>query len=684
MSTPMRHGPSQQGRTPSQMPGAAPTPPVSTPFSASQTQTAFSPPSGSRTSPQHVKKSPATSFTLKQHPPNDGVSAMNFDSPSATAALGALGMNNHLDLHLDNLSMGTMTLSKSDEDDFRKKMDFIIETVKRAARPMVSNEGLERLARSIGLECLWEDNPAGGPHSKTLVMAGVGLALEIIVTNHVVENVSLTYPECSENAQKHVGKAADILLEDLKLAPGQSPLTKTLLAFQPNLERLAALDKLSVLPALNCYDAIAGLYESFLKLHEWDMLKLRDDNTIPENKPTNVLPDNRLQVYALCLRHGVPMMHTRGKIGLMLDYWKTGRRLRSADVHKKSPGIFTWGMLIECAPRHNMMHIPAIRVTENWISDDVEKTQDLTNDDMMLQQTSGYVLDWQEPEMIFLPPGDEPKPEAGMSVQAGPRIPDVIFTATFDPPVVVTTAAAAHIYNLAGIPLPESIVTFDAIVFPVAPDSGYDPSEPRIIRRAQAVTTVNPSTPGSINLAGHKNTLFIYKPVYGQVLSKVPMQHPRQLVAMMAVLRQFAFLSTLLAKSFKSKPGYAEIAPDDANWKPTPILQHDITGLQPKLPLPPITPDVKASLPVDITLTAHPIPQLLIVFPFKSRTANITIEIGLGGRVHIVSHNDVFQETAHGGTQGARLDKTWAEDKLEVCEDIGNWVELIKMMLENE
>lgn len=55
---------------------------------------------------------------------------MNFDSPSATAALGALGMNNHLDLHLDNLSMGTMGLGKSDEDDFRKKMDFIIDTVK--------------------------------------------------------------------------------------------------------------------------------------------------------------------------------------------------------------------------------------------------------------------------------------------------------------------------------------------------------------------------------------------------------------------------------------------------------------------------------------------------------------------------------------------------------------------------
>ncbi|KAK7917262.1 hypothetical protein PG985_010870, partial [Apiospora marii] len=675
MSTPMRHGPSQQGRTPSQMPGAAPTPPVSTPFSATQAHTAFSPPSGSRTSPQHVKKSPATSFSLKQQSSNDGASAMNFDSPSATAALGALGMHNPLELNLDNLNMGNMNLGKSEEEAYKRKMDFIIETIKRAARPMVSNEGLERLAREIGLECLWEDNPAGGPHSKTLVMAGSGLALEIIVTNHVVENVSLTYPECSENAQKHVGKAADILLKDLKLAEGQSPLTKTLLDFQPNLERLAALDKLSVLPTLNCYDAISGLYESFMKLHEWDMRKLREDP--PKNEEN--LPDSRLQVYALCLRHGFPMMHARGKIGLVLDYWKTLRRLRSIDVYKEQLGITTWGMLIECAPRNDMMHIPGVRVSENWISDDVEKTQNLTSDDMLLQQTSGYVLDWQEPEMIFLPPGDEPKSEAGMGVQTGPKIPDVIFTATFDPPVVVTTAAAAHIYSVAGIPLPESSVTFDAIVFPVDPASGYDPSEPRIIRRSQELTAIKSlDNPDVTHMTGHKNTLFIYKPVYGQVLSKVPVQHPRQLMAMMPVLRQFAFLSTLLAKSFKAKPGYNEIMSDDPNWKPTPIIQDDITGLMPKLPLPPISPDVKANLPVDITLTAHPIPQLLIVFPFKSRTANITLEIGLGGRVHIVSHNDVFQD------QGEVLDKAWAERRLEISEDIGCWIETIRMLLGKE
>lgn len=55
---------------------------------------------------------------------------MNFDSPSATAALGALGMHNHLELNLENLNMGNMNLGKSEEEAYKRKMDFIIETIK--------------------------------------------------------------------------------------------------------------------------------------------------------------------------------------------------------------------------------------------------------------------------------------------------------------------------------------------------------------------------------------------------------------------------------------------------------------------------------------------------------------------------------------------------------------------------
>ena len=98
--TPMKHPASQQGRTPSQLPGATPsqltgaTPPVSTPFS-NAAQTAFSP-RNPRSSPQQVKKSPATSL-LGQLP-------MSFDSPATAAALGLgdpslLGGDHVEDLH---------------------------------------------------------------------------------------------------------------------------------------------------------------------------------------------------------------------------------------------------------------------------------------------------------------------------------------------------------------------------------------------------------------------------------------------------------------------------------------------------------------------------------------------------------------------------------------------------------
>ena len=57
------------------------------------------------------------------HPSNPPV---NFDSPSAAAALGALGMN---DLSLDNMSMSGLVggSGRGSEEEFRKRLDEIIE-----------------------------------------------------------------------------------------------------------------------------------------------------------------------------------------------------------------------------------------------------------------------------------------------------------------------------------------------------------------------------------------------------------------------------------------------------------------------------------------------------------------------------------------------------------------------------
>lgn len=122
MATPMKHAASQQGKTPSQL--AAATPPVSTPFS--QTQPAFSP-RGPRSSPQQFKKSPAaTSTTIKG---DLGSVPLTFDSPSAAAAMGALGMGGGLDIGLDNVAVGTAGLSLggvSLEEEMVKTLDSCI------------------------------------------------------------------------------------------------------------------------------------------------------------------------------------------------------------------------------------------------------------------------------------------------------------------------------------------------------------------------------------------------------------------------------------------------------------------------------------------------------------------------------------------------------------------------------
>lgn len=119
--TPGKTAASQQGRTPQ----VAASPPVSTPFSLSGVQGVFSP-RGPRSSPQQVKKSPAT--TLAGH---GSAGPLNFDSPSAAAAMGSLGIANGLDMGLDNVGVGGLAGLHGlgvlgGEDERLKRLDVII------------------------------------------------------------------------------------------------------------------------------------------------------------------------------------------------------------------------------------------------------------------------------------------------------------------------------------------------------------------------------------------------------------------------------------------------------------------------------------------------------------------------------------------------------------------------------
>ncbi|KAI0601524.1 mediator of RNA polymerase II transcription subunit 1-domain-containing protein [Biscogniauxia sp. FL1348] len=681
MSTPMRHGPSQQGRTPSQHPAAAPTPQASTPFSNSQAAAAFSP-HGPRSSPQQFKKSPATatSAAMMSHSSNGPV---NFDSPSAAAALGALGLN---ELNLDNISMGGLVSNggRTDEEDRRKRIDAVVEALWNKDSGRVSDKGLERLALHFGLERLWEPGPSGAENDRTLIIAGQTIALEIGINNHVVHSATLSFHEPIPSLDKHVDKASAILLKDLAIASNQSPLTKKLTKFKANFERLAIHEKLSVLPGLNCFEAVAGMWESLDRLHRWDVGKLRADPELAGK------PEHTLRVFALCTQHGCPLMHTRGRIGLSLDYWKERRKMPSTTVDNED--LRTWAILVECAAPSIMVYSP-IRVSDKWIGPNIEKTN-LTDEEMI--SATGPLLDWLEPSNTLLPASEEVKAEEGLEPNASlsaPKPPNVTFMATFDPPVVVTHGVSMDIYKISATNPPLSNVTFDALLFPIPDESTYDPSEPRELTYTQTVPNLANIKQGQSDpeLKVHKNTLFIDKPVYGHVMTQVPFAHPKELLSVLPVLRQYAFLSLLLDNSFKPR-GTSTAPQADVENRKSPNIRSVRDEFSLFISEADTNRDNTPSnvLKMDIVLTAHPVPRLQLVFPFKSFTANINIEIQLGGKVHIVSDN-IFPTTEEAAKadeeaqvtgKGKQYDaKQWAK-MLEQVEDLGIWVEYIKQKME--
>ncbi|KAJ9156090.1 Mediator of RNA polymerase II transcription subunit 1 [Pleurostoma richardsiae] len=689
MATPtaMKHGPSQQGWTPSQSQqhGAVATPAASTPFA----HAAFSP-HGPRSSPQQVKKSPATSTTLMGHQAN---SAVNFDSPSAAAAFGALGIGS-LDGGLDNVGVGGIgglgALGvRGDDEERAKRLQGVIDILKHK-KGIVSEAGLERLAKATGLEYLWDDSGMRRePKSRTLIIAGSALALDIVLSNNIVQRVSLSFPESADMVTKHVAKAEQIILDDLKLLPYESPLTKQLDKFAANLERLAVMDKLSVIPGLNTHEAVSGIYESLERLHKWDMEKLREESA------TSHRDDEFLEVAAMCTRNGTPVMHARDRVGLSIDYWRGNRLLRpQSDLSRRfvDSASKTWGILIGCAPSAGLVY-PPVRVSDRWISAEVEKLH--PTDEEILTTGTGTILDWQEPENTILSSTDESKPGDSQDLlEVAPKFPEVIFMATFDPPVIVPLNIWEQVYHLTGAPPPNEfpLVTFDSLMFPIPQGSHYDPSEPRVVKSTKRTTCL--SRDGSPLERLHNNSLFVYKPVYGKTLTEVPFSHPRQLVAMLPTLRQYAFLYTLLECSFASKEEASSAVAPAAKVDDTITTTKDdftkflsageVAGSSLK--------DDGESQPawnIDITLTAHPVPRLQVVFPFKERTANIMLEIRPNGHVHVVSQNildedmgGLDEDATAGKGKGRQINPQDLGRVLEMMEDIGGWCEWIRSRLQ--
>jgi hypothetical protein len=531
---------------------------------------------------------------------------------------------------------------------------------------------------------MWEDDMGGGSTKpRTLIVAGSAIELLIGLLNDAVQSVSLAFPESADIVGKHAEVAGKILLDDLKLAPGQSPLTKRLDRFAANFELLATLDRLSVIPGLNLFEAIGGIYESLDRLYRWDLGKVREDPAY------NGRSDEYMTNVVLCTKNGRPLMHTRGWVGLSIDYWKEKRLLplrNEAEAAYVQEVEKTWGLLVTCAPLKDIS-IPPVRVSDKWISMQVEKV----NGPDELQP--GPVIDWLEPENTILQPSDRSKTEADASslgadgMLLGPKYPDVVFKAILYPPIHVPVNVWEEVRHIGGaLPSPVYMthVTLDSLLFPVVPGNQQDPNEPRsiIVTRDVNVYTASAEVPSS--RITHRNRLWIYRPVIGKTLTEIPFSHPQQIISILPLLRQYAFLSTILEKEFARRQASSTVTSGEPSEKITATTTNEDdyealmagadTGRQEK------SGGNAAEAPglnVDINFTTYPVPRLSITFPFQHRTASVTLEIQANAQVHVESQNvlDESNSTAPDGRQRRPED---LGKMLEVLEDIGTWVEFIR------
>lgn len=556
---------------------------------------------------------------------------------------------------------------------------------------VVSGEGLERLTKRVGLECMWE---VVNPSSKTFVIGGDTVALEIGMKDHVAQTVKLEFPVSKDLVMKYASKAEAVLLDDLKLAPGQHPWTKSLEKFAANLERLAAMDKLSVLdkdgkPQLVTHDAVAGLYESLEKLHEWDVKRLHD------NAELSTKGDEHIKIVAMCERNGRPVMHERGHVGMSLDYWRE-RRLyipRSEQAKENYKSAKTWGILIGCAQRDPLYPAP-VRVSSEWLAHGIE-----------LPATEGLqesILNWQQPPDCILPGDDGSQPHDGLMALSGPKLPDIMFMAALDPPVTLPFSVWVEMRHVTGAPVgdpPPYMPTFDSLIFPPSPD--YNPTEPRVIiatKSVKAFTKDKKPAPKT-----YENRLFIHKPVYGQALTDLPFSHPSQLVEMLPTLRQYAFLQILLDRAFSNgeekSMASAKTKADGLNkaviakadefdaWMSE--GNKDTEGQEIEQATVDSLSD-QGTVKIDITLNAHPQPnpKLQIMFPYRGRPAQITVDVERNGVVQVESCNIVDDEgrvvdETGSPVEGAAPNPAWSKERLGrrlmLLEDIGLWCEWIRV-----
>lgn len=486
-------------------------------------------------------------------------------TPGPTGAAAGLGIGGVggagglLNGNLAGSAVGPGGLAVRDkEQEWRRKMNDIVDVLgKDWGR--VSQEGVERCAKRLGLACLWEDG--GGPgasftgsggleKNRTLSIAGHGLLVDVEFRGEVVIGVVLSFPTGAEASGKHAPAGAEVLKNDLEgFEHGRYVLLDR---FARNLESLANLDKLGE-EGVSCFDAIDGIHTSLRRIYDWEIEIMKRE--LPESRV-----EDAVEREVMCKKSGAPQMHIKGKVGLQLEYWMERRlvpgRKRNADEmetdkpdslrEEKKPR--TWSATIDCEASSASLY-PSIRVSDAWVGENVEKELELSDD--LFTSPESSAIDWLEPPLTYKNASTAPIAPDTMTLENNQ--PNVRFIMRLDPPVIVPLQIAQNIYAAVGAPWPTiSSTTYTSLLFPDA--KAHPPTKLNLSTDTHTFTRQIPIFSNAQSgdepiFKTHKYTFFTAKHELAHQIKVIPFEHPRQIGMVLPLLRQWAFLGDLLKRS---------------------------------------------------------------------------------------------------------------------------------------
>lgn len=564
----------------------------------------------------------------------------------------------------------------------------------------VSREGVERCARRVGLECLWEDEVPGS-EGRTLSIAGNLVFVDVMFLRGRDEVGSLTlgFPEREEGEWgKSAEKGAKALNRDLKGGTEDVSGYVSLKLFVENLQRLGALDRLGT-GGVNCFDAVEGVGEALRKVWEIEMKRRRQDKETVEQE--------KLELEVMCKGSGKPTMHAGGRLGLALLFWMDRRlcagRKRKADemdiddaakdTATEKPS--TWSINIECQPSSADLY-PSIRVSNNWVSEASEKPPAGQQEPFPSTKNDTSHINWQDPLPTFTS-SEQSAPNA-MDLDTNALLqqkpPDVRFVARVYPPVLVPLQTAVDIFNSVGLQETLQPTTYDSLLLPNGDGS---PSPSATERAVERIIHAPGKEDSSVEIKRHRYTLLTDAQPYARNIEEIPFSHPRQIVALLPVLRQWAFVASILRRCLQTSTNQdvgvgvmpngggalrwdsdspdSDADPDDDEHSSIHPRSSPRSGLQ---KIEPTAIDIALSL-------SSSSPRISIIFPFKGELASIMFSVALNAEIKdveltVCSTSDAEAMTEDGTEKGEEMAarKEKIRKVLELSEDIGLLVEWIQ------